>query len=173
MLQESHTIYTFLSQRMICRKYEARRATEMAICDPKMCTHGYCELDIVPAGSSILSLVMSDLRQRRITRGMIFVVALVFLSGSFATYRHFSTGVAKYITYDHALRRVLGRAERDNLRRGLVVKEQGPMAERPQQIGEVPPSPQLVATDYRICFVQHSLIDSNRLNHNFSPVLNL
>ena len=150
-----------------------KKATEMAICDPKMCTHGYCELDIIPAGSSMLSLVISDYRQSRIARGVIFIVALVLLSGSFAMYRHFSTGVAKYITYDHALRRVLGRAERDNLRRGLVVKEQGPMAERPQQIGEVPPSPQLVATDYRISFLQHSLIDANRVVHNLSRVLNL
>lgn len=124
-------------------------------------------------GFSIFSLVMSDFRQSRIARGLIFVVGLVLLSGSFAAYRHFSTGVAKYITYDHALRRVLGRAERDNLRSGLMVKEQGPMAERPQQIGEVPLSPQLVATYYRIYFVQHSLIDPNRLVHNLSPVLNL
>ena len=116
---------------------------------------------------------MRDFRQRRIARGVIFIFAVVLLSGSFAVYRHFSTGVAKYITYDHALRRVLGRAERDNLRSGLMVKEQGPMAERPQQIGEVPPSPQLVVTDYRISFVRHSLIDPNRLVQNLSPVLNL
>jgi hypothetical protein len=145
----------------------------MTICDHKMCTHGYCELDIIPAGSRMLSLVMSDFRQSRIARGVIFIVALVLLSGSFATYRHFSSDVAKYITYDHALRRVLGRAERDNLRRGLVVKEQGPMAERPQQIGEVPPSLRLVATYYRISFTQHSLIDPNRLVHKLSRVLNL
>jgi hypothetical protein len=116
---------------------------------------------------------MRDFRQRRIARGAIFIFAVVLLSSSFAAYRHFSTGVAKYITYDHALRRVLGRAERDNLRSSLMVKEQGPMAERPQQIGEVPPSPQLVATYYRISFLQHSLIDPNRLVHSLSPVLNL
>jgi hypothetical protein len=129
-------------------------------------------LNIIPVGFNIFSLAMSDFRQSRIA-GAILVFAVVLLSGSFAAYRHFSTGAAKYITYDHALRRVLGRAERDNLRRGLTVKEQGPMAERPQQIGEVPPSPQLVATYYRISFVQHSLIDPNRLVHTLSPVLNL
>jgi hypothetical protein len=116
---------------------------------------------------------MSDFRQRRILRGVIFVVAVMLLSGNFAMYRHFSTAVAKYITYDHALRRVLGRAERDNLRRGLVVKEQGPMAERQQQICEVAPSPQLVPTYYRISFVRQSLIDPNCLVHNLSPILNL
>lgn len=116
---------------------------------------------------------MRDSRQRRIVRGAIFIFAVVLLSGSFAAYRHFSTGVAKYITYDHALRRVLGRAERDNLRSGVMVKEQGPMAERPQQIGEVPPSPQLVARYYRISFLEHSLIYPNRLVHNLSPILNL
>ena len=115
-------------------------------------------------------LAMSHFRQRQIA-GAILVFAVVLLSGSFAAYRHFSTGVAKYITYDHALRRVLGRAERDNLRWGLIVKEQGP--ERLQQIGEVYPSPQLVARYFRISFLEHSLIYPNRLVHNLSPVLNL
>src|SRR6266536_4650264 len=109
---------------------------------------------------------MRDFRQRRIARGVIFVFAVVLLSGSFAAYRHLSTGVAKYITYDHALRRVLRRAERDNLRSGLMMKERGPTAERPQQIGEVPLSPRLFATYYRISFLQYSLIDPNRLGLN-------
>ena len=121
-------------------------------------------------GFKIFSLTMSDFRHSRIA-GAIVVFAVVLLSVSFAAYRHFSTGTAKYITYDHALRRVLGRAERDNLKRGLMVKEQGP--ERPQQIGEVPPSPQLVATYCRISFLEHSLIDPNRLVYSLSPVLNL
>jgi hypothetical protein len=103
--------------------------------------------------------------------GAILVFAVVLLSGSFAAYRHISTGVAKYITYDHALRRVLGRAERDNLRKGLMVKEQGP--ERLQQFGEVLPSPQLVAAYYRTSFVEHSLIYPNRSVHSLSAVLNL
>jgi hypothetical protein len=114
---------------------------------------------------------MRDFRQRRIARGVIFIFAVVLLSSSFAAYRHFSTGAAKYISYDHALRRVLGRAERDNLRWGLIVKEQGP--ERLQQTGEVYPSPQLVARYYRISFLEHSLMYPNRLVHNLSPVLNL
>jgi hypothetical protein len=111
--------------------------------------------------------------QNRITRGMLFVFAVVLLSGSFAAYRHLFTGPAKYITYDHEFRRVLGRAERDNLRSALMVKKQGPMTHRPQQIAEVPPSPQLVATYYPISFIQHSLSDLNRLVHSLSPVLNL
>jgi hypothetical protein len=113
---------------------------------------------------------MRDFRPSRIA-GAILVFAVVLLSGSFVAYRHFSSGAAKYITYDHALRRVLGRAERDNLRWGLIVKEQGP--EHLQQIGEVYPSPQLVASYYRISFIDHSLIYPNRLVHSLSPVLNL
>jgi len=101
----------------------------------------------------------------------VLVFAVVLLSGSFAAYRHFFTGTAKYITYDHALRRVLGRAERDNLRRGLIVKEQSP--EHVQQIGEVLPSPQLIVNYQRISFVEHSQLDPNRLVHCLSPVLNL
>ena len=138
-----------------------------------MCNHGYHELDNAGVGFNIFSLVMSDFRQSGIALGVIFIFAVVLLSGSFAGYRHFSTGVAKYITYAHALRRVLGSAERDNLRRGLMAKEQGPTAERPQQIGEAPPSPQLVATQYRISFVHHLLIDPKRLVHTLSPVLSL
>jgi hypothetical protein len=113
---------------------------------------------------------MSDFRQSHIAWA-ILVFAVALLSVSFAAYRHSSTGAAKYITYDHALRRVLGRAERDNLRKGLMVKDQG--AERLQQIGEVPPSSQLVAAYYRTSFVEHSLIYPNRSVHSLSPVLNL
>ena len=113
---------------------------------------------------------MSDFRQSRIA-GTVLVFAVMLLSGSFAAYRHLSTGAAKYITHDHVVRRVLGRAERDNLRRGLMVKEEGP--ERLQQVGEGSPSPQPVATHYRISFAEHSLIYPNQFVHNLSPVLNL
>ena len=117
----------------------------------------------------------NDFMQNRITSAMLFVLAVVLLSGSSAAYRHSATGAAKYITYDHQLHRVLRRAERDNLRSALVVKEQEqrPMTHRPQQIGEVSPSPQIIPTYYRISFVQHSLIDPNRSVHNLSPILNL
>jgi hypothetical protein len=138
-----------------------------------MSSHRYYEVTLLKWGFNILSLVMSDSMQNRITRGLLFVFAVVLLSGSFAASRHLFTGTAKYITYDHGLRRVLRSAERDNLRSALMVKEQGLMTHRPQQIGEVPPSPQLVATYYRISFVQHSLSDLNRLVHSLSPVLNL
>ena len=132
--------------------------------------HGYWELDIIPMRFNIFSLAMSDFRQSRIA-GAILVFAVLLLSGNFAAYRHFSTGAAKYITYDHALRRVLGRAERDNLRRGLIVKDQSP--ERVQQIGEVPPSSEIAAAYYRTSFVEHLLIDPNRSVHTLSSVLNL
>jgi hypothetical protein len=114
--------------------------------------------------------------QNRITSAMLFVLAVVLLSGSSVAYRHSATGAARYITYDHQLHRVLRRAERDSLRSALVVKEQErrPMTHRPpQQIGEVPPSPGLVATCYKISFQQHSLIDPNHLAHSLSSVLNL
>jgi len=117
---------------------------------------------------------MGAFKQNHTLRGVIFLFAVVLLSGSFASYRHFIfTGVAKYITHDHELRRVLGRAERDNLRSGLIVREQRLMPDQQQQIGEVLPSPQLAITFYRISFIQHSLVDHNRLIHDLSPVLNL
>jgi hypothetical protein len=110
--------------------------------------------------------------QNTITSAMLFVLAVVLLSGSSVAYRHFATGAAKFITYDHQLHRVLRKAERDSLRSALVVKEQKqhPVS---QQLGEVPSSPQLVATYYRDSFVQHSLRDTNRLVHSLSSVLNL
>jgi len=109
----------------------------------------------------------------RLTGVMLFVLAVLLLSGSSAAYRHLSTGAAKYITHDHTLRRVLGRAERVNLRSGVMVKERDPMVEHPQQISEVSPSPQLVATYFRVFFPQNSRIDPNRLGPSLSPVLNL
>jgi len=117
---------------------------------------------------------MGAFKQNHTLRGVIFLFAVVLLPGSFASYRHFIfTGVAKYITHDHELRRVLGRAERDNLRMGLIVREQGSIPDQQEQIGEVPSSPQLSITYYRISFLQHSLVDHNRLIHDLSPVLNL
>jgi hypothetical protein len=123
---------------------------------------------------NIFILVMGAFKQNHTLRGVIFLFAVVLLSGSFASYRHFIfTGVAKYITHDHELRRVLGRAERDNLRMGLIVREQGSIPDQQEQIGEVPSSPQLSITYYRISFLQHSLIDHSRLINDLSPVLNL
>jgi hypothetical protein len=117
---------------------------------------------------------MRALKKNRIKHGVIFVFTLVLLLGSFVSYKHFIfTGVAKYITHDHELRRVLGRAERDNLRMGLIVREQGSIPDQQEQIGEVPSSPQLSITYYRISFLQHSLIDHSRLIKDLSPVLNL
>ena len=136
--------------------------------------HRGSELDISRARFKIFASVMRAFKQNRTIRGLILVFAAVFLSGSFAAaYRHLIfTGVAKYITHDHELRRVLGRAERDNLRMGLIVREQGSMPDQ-EQIGEVPSSPQLSITYYRISFLQHSLIDHSRLINDLSPVLNL
>lgn len=53
--------------------------------------------------------------QNRITSAMLFVLAVVLLSGSSVAYRHSATGAAKYITYDRQLHRVLRRAEQDSL----------------------------------------------------------
>jgi|SRR4029077_11106751 hypothetical protein len=118
---------------------------------------------------------MRAFKQNRTIRGLILVFAVVLLSGSFAaTYRRLIfTGVAKYITHDHELRRVLGKAERDNLRMGLIVREQGSIPDQQEQIGEVLSSPQLSITYYRISFLQHSLIDHSHLINDLSPVLNL
>ncbi len=137
-------------------------------------SHRYYELDITGLRFTIFTLGMRALKKNRIKHGVIFVFTLVLLLGSFVSYRHFIfTGVAKYITHDHELRRVLGRAERDNLRSGLIVREQRLMPDQPQQIVEVLPSPQLAITFYRISFIQHSLVDHNRLINDLSPVLNL
>jgi hypothetical protein len=118
---------------------------------------------------------MRAFKQNRTIRGLILVFAVVLLSGSFAaTYRRLIvTGVAKYITHDHELRRVLGKAERDNLRMGLIVREQGSIPDQQEQIGEMLSSPQLSITYYRISFLQHSLIDHSHLINDLSPVLNL
>jgi hypothetical protein len=110
----------------------------------------------------------------RLTAILLFILAILLLSGSSAAYRHSANGAMKYITFDHQLHRVLKRAERDNLRTASLAKEheERPTSHRAEQVSEVPP-PRVVVTDDQALFGQLLLRGSNRLVQNSSSVLNL
>jgi hypothetical protein len=118
---------------------------------------------------------MTASNKYRVARAVIFVFVFVLLSISFVAYKHsVSTGAAKYITLEHNLRRVLVRAERDNIRSGVTREGGGGnLPDRSHEIAEIPLSPQVVATYYRLSLIQQSLIEPNQLILNLSQVLNL
>jgi hypothetical protein len=118
---------------------------------------------------------MTASNKDRVALAVIFVFVFVILSISFVAYKHsVSTGAAKYITLEHNLRRVLVRAERDNFRSGVTREGEGVnLRYRSHEIAEIPLSPQVVATYYRLSLIQQSLIEPNQLILNLSQVLNL
>jgi hypothetical protein len=118
---------------------------------------------------------MTTSNKYQVARAVIFVFAFVLLSVSFVAYKHsVSTGAAKYISLEHNVRRVLVRAERDNFRSGVTREgDGGNLPDRPQEIAEIPLSPQVIATYYRLSLIQQSLIEPTQLILNLSQVLNL
>lgn len=119
---------------------------------------------------------MAIFKKESLARSVLFVFAFVLLSSvSFGAYGHpVPTVVLRYITFNHELRRVLGRAERDNFRNGITITgDDGMVIDPRQEIGEVPPSPQVAVTHYRISLVQRSLVEPHLFILDLSPVLNL
>jgi hypothetical protein len=100
---------------------------------------------------------------------------MLLSSLSFGAYGHpLPTSGFKYITLNHELRRVLGRAERDNFRNGITIaRGDGTVVDPLQEIGEVPASPRVAVMLYRISLAERSLIAHNTLTLDLSPVLNL
>jgi hypothetical protein len=118
---------------------------------------------------------MTASNKYRVADAVVFVFVFVLLSISFAAYKHsVSTGVAKYITFEHEQRRVLVRAERDNFRSGVMTADGGGiLPDRSHEIAEIPPSPQIVATYCGLLWIQQALIEPTQLILDLSPVLNL
>jgi hypothetical protein len=118
---------------------------------------------------------MAIFKREPLARSLLFACGFALLSSlAFGAYGHLvPTAVFRYITFDHELRRVLGRAERDNFRSAMTTESEGTVVDPPQELGEVPPLSQMTVTRYRISVAQRSLIASNTLILDLSPVLNL
>jgi hypothetical protein len=132
-------------------------------------------LTLEKLGLPCLGLDMMTSQKSRVARIVTFVFVFVLLSVSFAAYKHsVSTGVAKYITFEHEQRRVLVRAERDNFRSGVTTADGGGiLPDRSHELAEISPSPQIVATHYGLSLIQQALIEPTQLILDLSPVLNL
>ena len=137
--------------------------------------HGCSNLDIREVRFTITTWDMTASNKYRVAWTVIFVFVFVLLSVSFAAYKHsVSTGVAKYITFEHEQRRVLVRAERDNFRSGVTIADGGGiLPDRSHEIAEIPLSPQIVGTHYGLSWIQQALIEPTQLILDLSPVLNL
>jgi hypothetical protein len=108
------------------------------------------------------------------TRAIVGVLAFGLLLSGFAIYQHFlPKGQKRWITVEHQIRRVLARAERDNLRIGTACDEEESLA-NPPQMGEVPASPEVVVA-YGCIFASSQLFIAPPKTFSFerSPVLNL
>jgi hypothetical protein len=117
---------------------------------------------------------MRSSQKYRVAGGVIFIFVFVLLSVSFAAYKHsVPTGVAKFITFEHNLRRVLARAERDNFRSGVATEGgRSPIPDSFKGIAELAPS-EVVVTHDRISLLEEPLLELNSSRLNLSPVLNL
>jgi hypothetical protein len=110
----------------------------------------------------------------RVAPAVIFVFVFVLLSVSFAAYKHsVPTGVAKYLTLEHNLRRVLVRAERDNFRHGVATEGRSPIPDSLQELAEAPLLLGVIVVHYRLSSVHEPLVEASKLHLNLSPVLNL
>jgi hypothetical protein len=108
------------------------------------------------------------------TRAIVGVLMFGFLFSGFVVYQHFlPRGQERWITPEHQIRRVLARAERDNLKIGTVCDEEESLA-MPPQMGEVPASLEVVVAHGCIFATSQLLIAPPKtFGLERSPVLNL
>src|SRR5712691_891704 len=97
-------------------------------------------LDLVKLGCSVKvgSVRMGICKKEFVARGFLIIVVSALLSMSFAISRHFvPQGLRQVITINHQIRRVLLRAERENLRSGVVIQKVPLMMNPPQELTEL------------------------------------
>lgn len=117
---------------------------------------------------------MAMFNKKRLARSILVGLAFAVLSVSFAVSNHIvSNGVTQWITRDHQMRRVLSRAERDNLRTGSALEKDTPLPDSPRQISEVPSSPKIFVALYSIFAAPLTLMEQKSFVLDRSPVLNL
>lgn len=110
-----------------------------------------------------------------LTRAVGLLLGAALLLGNVAAYRHFvPTGVKKYITLDHEMRRLFSRAERENFRTAVKPADgAATVSHVPRGIGHGIPSVEFIVADYEIATIQQSPLPVKTSFLDFSPVLNL
>lgn len=109
-----------------------------------------------------------------LARYILVSLAFGLFSLSFVTSSHLAPEAERQlITLDHQVRRVLMRAERENLRSSAASDEDGIPINPPQQLGEAPQSQEFVISYYKVSSTSQLLFDPANLVLDSSPVLNL
>jgi hypothetical protein len=117
---------------------------------------------------------MRSFTRRLFRRGIVGVLVSGLLFSGILVYQHFlPKGQKRWITREHQIRRVLARAERDNLKIGAACDEEESLANLPQ-MGEAPATPEVVGA-HGCFFATSQLVAAPPKTFNFerSPVLNL
>ena len=117
---------------------------------------------------------MAMFNKKRLARSILVGLAFAVLAVSFAISNHIvSNGVTEWITRDHQMRRVLSRAERDNLRIGPALEKDMPLPDLLRQISGVPSSPEIFVAFYSVFAAPLTLMEQKSFVLDRSPVLNL
>jgi hypothetical protein len=113
-------------------------------------------------------------KKQFVARGFLIIAVSALLSMSFAISRHFvPQGLRRVITINHQIRRVLLRAERENLRNGVAIQKVPLMMNPPQELTELFRPFESGVTDYKISSLLQLLIEPKNLIRELSPVLNI
>jgi hypothetical protein len=117
---------------------------------------------------------MAMFNKKRLARSILVGLAFAVLSVSLAISKHIvSNGVTEWITSEHQMRRVLSRAERDNLRIGPALEKDTPLPDSLRQISGVPSSPEIFVAFYSVFAAPLILMEQKSFVLDRSPVLNL
>ena len=117
---------------------------------------------------------MAIFKKDLLARYIVAVLAFGLFSLSFVTSTHLAPqGERQLITLNHQVRRVLMRAERENLRSSAASDEDGIPINPPQEFGELPPSLEIVVSYYKTSGSSQTLFEPESFVLDSSPVLNL
>jgi hypothetical protein len=112
--------------------------------------------------------------KRSSVRGILMVLACTLVSISFAFSTHLvPQGLRKLITIDHQVRRVLLRAERENLRSGVSIQKTGGINNFPHEQSQASPTLKVFVRRFSIPLVSATWTEPKNFVFKLSPVLNL
>ena len=116
---------------------------------------------------------MAIFKKDLLARYILAVLAFALFSLNVVTSSHFAPKTERQlITVNHQVRRVLMRAERENLR-SSAASEEGTLINPPRQLGVVSPLLEIVTSDHKIWSAAHLVFEPERFVLESSPVLNL
>lgn len=116
---------------------------------------------------------MSIFKKDLLTRYIVAVLAFALFSVTVVTSSHFAPKTERrLITVNHQIRRVLIRAERENLR-SSAASEEGIPIDRPQEIGPTSRSLEVASNQYGIPSTSRSLFEPASVTFDLSTILNL